>query len=156
MKTEQINHHADKPIQSLKMRVVAALTAIRPFMAQSQLSALGDALRGEEKEFFMLRMISLSQQLEAMPKTYETDGQGDAAIVQLHYFSGSSDWYITERDVNAGQRQAFGYVVLDGYDDFAELGYVSIAELIQHGVELDLHFEPRALAEIKAQRAARG
>jgi hypothetical protein len=38
-------------------------------------------------------------------------------------------------------------------EERAELGYISISELVQCGAELDLHFEPATLGEIKAARA---
>jgi hypothetical protein len=92
-----------------------------------------------------------------MPKSYETDGQGDKAIAHLHYFAGGSDFYITEKDKGDGrdevpgqQHQAFG--LSDVFGDGGELGYVSIAELIQHKVELDLYWTPRTLAEIRKER----
>ena len=62
-----------------------------------------------------------------MHKVYEQGGKGDAAIVHLHYFTSSGDWYITERDTSVAQHQAFGSADL-GYGP--ELGYISIAELI--------------------------
>ncbi|MHB1531426.1 hypothetical protein [Acidithiobacillus sp.] len=52
-----------------------------------------------------------------MPKNYDTDGQGGDAVAFLHYFTGSWDWYITEKDVDSddkGQIQAFGLV--KGYE----------------------------------------
>ena len=85
-----------------------------------------------------------------MPKTYESDGQGDDVTVMLHYFINGSDWWITERDVILDdQVQAFGYVCLNGDIDCAELGYISITELINNNVELDLYFEPTTLREVK-------
>ena len=78
-----------------------------------------------------------------MPLPYATEGFGDSAIVFLHYFSGGDDWWILERD-NDGegpQRQCFGFACLDGDRDCAELGYISIAELIAAGVELDFHWD---------------
>ena len=72
-------------------------------------------------------------------------------MVHLHYFTGSQDWYITERDTSEEQHQAFG---LADFGDGGELGYISIAELIKHGVELDLYWKPRTLAEIRIQKAA--
>ena len=47
------------------------------------------------------------------------------------------------------QRDAF-----DLCGDGGELGYISIAELIQLGAELDLHWTPRTLAEVRAKVAA--
>ena len=79
-----------------------------------------------------------------MHKVYEQGGKGDAAIVHLHYFTSSGDWYITERDTSVAQHQAFGSADL-GYGP--ELGYISIAELIANGAELDIHWTPRTLGE---------
>jgi hypothetical protein len=76
-----------------------------------------------------------------MPKTYETDGQGDEAIAHLHYFTSGFDWYITERDMEEEQLQAFGLACVHE----TELGYISIVELLRNGAELDLHFMPKAI-----------
>ena len=64
------------------------------------------------------------------------------------------DFYITERDSDEdgqGQIQAFGLADL-GYG--AELGYISIAELISNHVELDFHFKPTTIAQLKQKQAA--
>ena len=100
----------------------------------------------------MQKLIDLAQQIDTMPKTYEQDGKGDQAIAHLHYFTGASDWYITEKDMDGGIQQAYGYAILNGDNECAEVGYISIEELTRHGAELDLHFAPRSLAEIKAKR----
>src|SRR3989442_851268 len=83
-------------------------------------------------------------------KTHDKHSKGDAAIVYLHYFNGSMDWYITEKDMEAGgQHQAFG---LADFGDGGELGYISIVELIRNHVELDLYWTPCTLAHIRARR----
>jgi hypothetical protein len=139
---------------TLKMQAALAAPTISPFLSHVQLSVMANACRGEEKEFFMQKFIDLAAQINDMPKTYEQDGKGDEAIAHLHYFSGSSDWYITEKDMDGGIQQAFGYAILNGDDECAEVGYISIKELVKHGVELDLYFAPCRLGEIKAKRAA--
>ena len=48
--------------------------------------------------------------------------------------------------MEAEQHQAFGLADL-GMG--AELGYISIVELLENGAELDLHFVPRTLEQIK-------
>lgn len=90
----------------------------------------------------------LGETITNMPSTGETDGQGKDAIAYLHYFKGGSDWYITEKDSEKKQLQAFGYVVLNGDYQFAEFGYISIEELKQMGVELDFHWKPKSIREI--------
>ncbi len=141
---------------SLKVRASQAAKAVAPFVSVAQLRAMADGCRGEEKAFFMGKLIELAALIDGMPKTYEQDGKGDSAIVTLHYFLGGSDWYITEKDIEGGIDQAFGYAVLNGDEQCAELGYISIRELTRCGVELDLHFTPRPLATVKAERAGRG
>jgi len=128
-----------------------AVKTVRPFIAPTQIEIMGDACRGEEHEFFKDKFVEMADLVTNMPKTYEQDGKGDQAIVYLHYFLGSADWYITEKDKGDGedtrQIQAFGYADL-GYG--GELGYISIEELIENSVELDLHWTPKTLAEVKA------
>lgn len=138
---------------SLKMQAALAVPTIRPFLSRSQLSVMADACRGEEKEFFMQKFIDLAQQIDTMPKTYEQDGKGDQATAHLHYFLNGSDWYITEKDMDGGIQQAYGYAILNGDDECAECGYISIAEITSYGAELDLHFAPCSLADIKAKRS---
>jgi hypothetical protein len=136
------------------MQAVDALKTLRGFIGSGQLQAIGDACRGEEKQFFFDKMVALSDLVSTMPQTYQQDGLGDQAIVSLHYFRGSMDWYITERDSDPdgeGQIQAFG---LADFGDGGELGYISIVELIASGVELDMYFEPKTLGQIRAMAAA--
>ena len=96
-------------------------------------------------------MVDLEKTINEMPKSYETDGQGGEAKVVLHYFKDGSDWWIIEKDLEPEQHQAFGFACLNGDVECAELGYISIAELIKYGVELDLYWTPKTLKEIKAE-----
>jgi hypothetical protein len=131
--------------------VSQAVSIIRPYLSTAQMAVMGEACRGEEGDWFRQRLIDLQREIERMPATFEQDGKGDNAIAALHYFNACSDWYILEKDVDGGIQQAFGYAILNGDFENAELGYISIAELVAHGVELDLHFKPRTLAAIKYQ-----
>lgn len=140
--------------ETLMMQAALAVPTIRPFLSSMQLSVMGDLSRGEEGSFFLQKFIDLQSQISTMPKTWDQDGKGDAAIAYLHYFIGGCDWYITEKDMDGGVQQAFGYAILNGDDECAELGYISITEITRCGAELDLHFTPCTLAEIKAKRAA--
>lgn len=131
----------------------AEFAKLSDFVGRSQLAAIRDAMHGEEGAHFVDLIMGLAQRIAAMPQTYQQDGMGDAAVISLHYFNAGSDWYITEKDADGGTAQAFGYAVLNGMEDCAELGYISIAELVAHGVELDLYWQPRTLGEVKAERA---
>ncbi|MHB8224999.1 DUF2958 domain-containing protein, partial [Acidithiobacillus sp.] len=126
---------------------------LRPFLSQSQIRATEDGLRGEEKDFFAERMDTLAEMIAVMPKTYESDGKGDQAMVHLHYFHRGADWYITEKDSDpdgTGQVQAFGLADLGM--DYPEMGYISIQEITRLGAEMDYHFAPRSLLELKKEK----
>jgi hypothetical protein len=139
---------------SLKSLAANAIPTVRPFLSSAQLSAIVSLCTGEEGEFFMQKIIDLEKLISTVPVTYEQDGEGDSAIVYLHYFHAGCDWYITEKDIEGEVQQAFGFAILNGDRDNAELGYISIAELVGNGAELDLYFEPCRLAEIKTKLAA--
>lgn len=132
-----------------KMDAIEAIKKLHAFIGMAQLKCMGDAMRGEEKQFFFDLACEWAEKIEKMPKTYEQDGAGDAAIIHLHYFKNGMDWWITEKDMEPEQLQAFGYVNL-GDPQNAELGYISIEELKQNGIEFDLYWKPKPLGEIKA------
>ena len=119
------------------------------FIPVQQRSVIIECLDGEEREFFLNKMIELQETIQAMPVTYQQDGMGDNAIAHLHYFSGGQNWYITEKDMEGdGTIQAFGMADL-GFG--SEMGYIGIAELVQINIiELDLHWQKKTLAEISA------
>ena len=124
--------------------------ALKNFMSRNQLDYMLACVSGEEGEHFADKLAEMANVTDSMAKTYEQDGKGDEAIVYLHYFYGNFDWYITEKDMDdsEGQIQAFGYADMG----FPELGYICIRELIENGVELDLYWKPRTLAEVKRER----
>lgn len=104
----------------------------------------------EERDFFRTMICELAANVAAMPKTYETNGQGYKATAHLHYFAGGqASWYITEKDCDTdgeGQLQAFG--LADLFGDGGEIGYISIAEILEAGGELDLYWTPKTLGAI--------
>jgi hypothetical protein len=139
------------------MDAIAAIRRLRQFIAPNQLSVIGDLCRGEEKEFFFRKMVELASLIVAMPKTYEQSHLGDEAIVSLHYFKDGMDFFITEKDVGEGeadppQLQAFG--LADLFGDGGEMGYISIVELLENNLELDLYFTPCKLGELRVKRAS--
>lgn len=77
--------------------------------------------------------------------------------VKLHYFYQGSDWYIfelehvAEDDVVLG----FGWAILGGDYQMAELGCISVSELLACGVELDLHFAPKTLGQVRLEHLGR-
>ena len=119
---------------------------LRRFMSAQQIQCLLDGIGGEERGYFLSTIQSLAQQIRSMPQTHQTDGQGDQAVAYLHYFKGGMDWYITERDMEPVQLQAFGIADL-GYG--AELGYIDLVAITRAGAEMDFNWEAKKLAEIK-------
>ena len=133
-------------------KLYESMKTLRGFVPANQMKVIGELYKGEEEEFFLAKLIEYARRVATMPQTYEQDGKGDDAIAYLHYFTGGCDWYITEKDIEAEQLQAFGYANL-GYG--GEIGYISLVEICQHPrVELDLHFTPTKLSVIKQSKAA--
>lgn len=122
---------------------------ISHFIPALQQLVLASQIDGEEGQWFAEKLAELKQTIASMPVTYEQDGKGDDAIVHLHYFAGSANWYITEKDMSGdGTLQAYGFAEV--FAGEGELGYISIAELVRNRrVELDLHWTPRPLRECK-------
>jgi hypothetical protein len=134
--------------ENTKSKAQAAMQFLKPFIGQSQLKCLAELCRGEEKQFFFDKLCELATVVHTMPKVYQQDGLGDKAIIYLHYFKGGCDWHITERDTTTEQGQAFGLANL-GYG--ADLGYISIEELIEHNVELDLYWTPKTIGDLREE-----
>ncbi len=134
-----------------------AINKLKGFISERQLDAVREGLRGEEKEFFVEKMIELARIVENMASTGQTNGQNDQAMVRLHYFAGGrASWYITEKDKGSAddspeqfQSQAFG--LADLFGDGGEMGYISIAEIIANNGELDFYWTPKTIADIRAK-----
>ena len=130
------------------------ITFLRRFIPFQQLDGMVMDMNGPDGTWIREKLLELAEMIRAMPKTYEQDGKGREALVYLHYFGGSADFFITERDKLFVQHQAFGASSYDGGLGL-ELGYISLVELCQHPLmELDLHFAPRTLAQVYAEREA--
>lgn len=142
------------------------ISTLRRFICPQQMAVMLAGCKGEEGAYFRDKIAEYAERIATMPQTYQQEELGDQAIVYLHYFHGGADWYITERDMGDGeaqidlvrspsmpaQHQAFG--LADLFGDGGELGYISIVELVRAGVDFDLHWKPRTLAEVQAKRKA--
>jgi hypothetical protein len=128
------------------------------WMPFAQRYVLKDLIKGEEGAWFVERLLAIKRRIEQMPKTHDTNGQEDP-VAHLKYFGGPVTAYITEKDVgddpeagwqpDAEQIQAYGRIgILPSYP---EMGYICLIELIEIGIELDLHFEPTPISQIKAK-----
>lgn len=92
-------------------------------------------------------------ELAEIPTLYATKAVPTAdKIVHLHYFAPNGDWWLTELDVEEGL--GFGWACLNGDDQNAEWGYVSLEELEQLNVlrglvivERDCYWTPKPARE---------
>ena len=126
--------------------------ALHRFVSNPQRLILQTMLHGEEKYHFADVVLEAAGRVEKMPKPYETEGLGQQATVWLHYFKGSTDAWITEKDagdlMDDRQHQAFGKITNNGIKADAEFVYISIEELTSCGCELDLYWTPVTLATL--------
>jgi len=96
-----------------------------------------------------------SDDLKNIPRLYETETiETDDKIVYAHFFIGGSDWYAMEFD---GDDTFFGYAVLNGDTQNAELGYFLLSELSEINikgfeVDRDLYWEPKKFSEVRREK----
>jgi hypothetical protein len=140
-----------------------ALAKLQHFMGRQQRRTVSLLLGGEEGRFFAEKMVELAAVVATMPRPYESGADdaesneevvqsgsaGMASVAYLHYFVAGFHFYITEKDVDGEQHQAFGLASL-GYEP--ELGYISIEEITQGGAQLDFHFTPAPLSTLVGER----
>ena len=146
--TSQVKGEGLKPQQSAggdTSTILESLQALAPYLGRSQWHTLWKLCQqGEEQAHFRQLVQDWATRIAAMPRTYETDGQGLKAVAVLHYFTPAFDFYITEKDRSGGTQQAFGLAIAPE----RELGYISIRQLVEAGAELDLYWTPKTLTEI--------
>jgi len=130
--------------------ILPHIKTLHKFVSPNQIAALGSGCRTEEKDFFFDKIEELSNTFNTMPVSYEQDGKGNDAIVYFHYFHNNMDWYIIEKDMSIEQHQAYGYCDLGM--GCPALGYVSLVELAENNIELDIYWTPKTLREVKASR----
>lgn len=149
----------DDKIASAKKALV---TMFGNFIGRTQAAVLGDLLRGEERLAIAEQILSVWETIQAMPVTYGNEGKEMKDVtVQLHYFLGGMDVWVTEKDYGEArewtpvtpQMQAFGLIDLNGEPD---LGYVSLQEVTQAGMELDLNWTKTDLESIYKKARNRG
>ena len=115
------------------------------YINPQQLACINQLIEeSEEAQFFVDKLEELTALINAMPETYHCEAV-ENPNVYLHYFNSTMDFYIVEKDMCDEQLQAFGLVDM-GYGK--ELGYISIKELLENNMELDLYWETKKLNEI--------
>lgn len=114
----------------------------------------GDTLQnGVGPGFTKFLQFKKAMELAGVPAIYAQDGKGDAAIAYVKIFDpcGSWTWFVTEWNPETGE--AFGLV--KGFE--TELGYFNLHEMAHTkgatgiGLELDMHWTPRTLAECRKE-----
>ncbi len=97
-----------------------------------------------------MRNRPTEEQLNRIPDLYKTEKIPPGnKIIHLHFFFGSSDWYVAEYD---GENLFFGFVILNNDMDNAEWGYFSFTELDEfkfNGMEIECEscWEPGKASE---------
>jgi len=145
-------------IPATKKHAYEALRKLNGFIGPAQLAVVKEAMRGEERQFFFDKISELAVIIETMPILAEQGKSADEMMIHLHYFAGGqANFYIMEKDIGCVgdtpeqfQSQTFG--LADLFGDGGELGYISIPEILANGGELDFHFEPRTLVELRAKK----
>lgn len=102
-------------------------------------------LQSEESDFFATIVGEVANIVADTPDLYSQEDAGEKAIVRLHYFLSNYDAWITE--LNLGTCEAFGKASFAGASE-AEYGYISLQELFDNNVELDLYWTPKPISEI--------
>lgn len=147
--------HATLPPLTIIARGMRALKKLTGFIGKSQAATVRSALREEEGQWFMEKMEELANLIEGMPVTYGQDGKGDDAICYLHYFGPNYDLWITEKDMEKSENPAEAQWQAHGYTHWAQngahvsMGYICLPEILAAGAELDFHFKPRPVREVK-------
>ncbi len=119
----------------------------RRLLPRGEFLTLAQNLKGEEGLEIAENIKKIWQTFQTMPKTYNTEGNADPTA-HLHYFTGSWDWWITEKDAEPEQAQAFGFVKSELCPD-GEWGYISLEEITEVGAEIDLYFTPAPVSKFK-------
>lgn len=128
---------------------VEDLATFKSLTPRGQFQTVLELMKGEEGQYFMDVVARIATLWGRIPKTYETDAQGCAALARLHWFTGGCDWWLVEKDSDPdgeGQIQAFG--IADLGQGCRELGYINLVEILRAGAELDFHFTPVTVGEI--------
>jgi hypothetical protein len=101
----------------------------------------------QSKEIMDAVAAKLNDIAANLPTLYATEGKKDT-LITVHYCYRSTDFYVLEFD---GEDTFFGFMILNGDRENAELGYQCRSELF-HALpllNLDYWFKPKTLQEIK-------
>jgi|GEM_PF-2047933 len=119
---------------------------VRSLMPKLQLMAVLENDESEEVQYFIDKIKELEAIFVDAKKIDDKTPLMDK-IVKLHYFYGSTDWFIFDYDQE--DNVFFGYVVLNGDTEMAEAGYISVDEIMSvKRIELDFNFDQKPLGKV--------
>lgn len=116
---------------------------LQNYIPKMELRTLVSGVRKNGKDSFIAEKLKdIEKAIKAMPPIYTNEHLGKDAPIKLHYFGGATDIWLSELDRE--NREGFGLTCLNGDTECAELGYVSIAEIISTPfLELDLYWNDK-------------
>lgn len=131
--------------------VLAPFKTVQQILPLNQIKYLKQADKSSETELTYV-LENLEKQLQEIPARSKVPiGK---AIIHAHYFMAGSDWYVIDWDKK--ENLFFGFVVLNGDLQNAELGYFSFAELDEFNrfpllMNLDFHWNKITYHELQIQ-----
>lgn len=121
----------------------SAFTTLRPFISTEQWPSVCGLSTNKLRE--------LATRIKEMPVSYDQDHQEpeepEDRIISLRYYLGDNEWLISEKDMEGGVEQAYGFSMIEGDTQNAEWGYINIPELLNVGAEFDIYFDPITFGE---------
>lgn len=131
------------------------------YMSLRQRISLGMAIKAgvPESPAYLDKTLALAERIRKMPATFQTESVAlEDKVIHLRYFNNGATVWVIEKDKGSvdenNQTQAFGYVDLYGHGlKNAELGYLSLDEYIEAGMELDIEFQPTTYKNLIEQNA---
>jgi hypothetical protein len=131
--------------------VLTPFKTVQQILPLNQIKYLKQADKSSEWELTSV-LENLEKQLQGIPIRSKVPIEN--AIIHAHYFMASSDWYVIEWDKT--DNMFFGFVVLNGDLQNAELGYFSFAELDEFNrypllMNLDFNWHKITYHELQVQ-----
>jgi hypothetical protein len=130
-------------ITSLEAR--DALDLLNRFIGTQQRAGINILCQSEERQFYYQSLMRLKNIIETMPVTFQIK-RNEVVTAHLHYFTATTHFFITKRDRDAWQLQAYGLTILSDGDK--KLGYLGIDEILRGGAVLDLSWSPVELNQV--------
>jgi hypothetical protein len=113
---------------------------LKKYIPEFEMTSLIRTLNSEDGAAVHALLERIEKKIREVPELGSCEKLGMQARARLHYFHKGTDIFISELDRETGE--AFGFVCLNCDYDNAELGYISIPEIVSVAVvNLDLYFD---------------